>query len=111
MGSAVNGVSIVVSFVTLEAWKESRWLSWSSFRKLGLYNPVEDSTAYIRWLFNGLSSRWCLDCGLVRNSWSVKEPLAQLEFIEDKDSTAYIRWLFNGLISQWSLDFGLVRNS
>jgi hypothetical protein len=51
--------------------------SWLGYR-------VEDSTAYIRWLFfSGLSSRWCLDCGLVRNSWSVEETLAQLEFVQD----------------------------
>jgi hypothetical protein len=82
MGSSVNGLSISVLFVTFEAWKNRR-LNWKSYRTRGLCHPVEDSTAYIRWLFNGPISRWCLDCGLVRNSWSVEEPLAQREFVQD----------------------------
>jgi hypothetical protein len=103
MDSSVNGLSILVLFVTLEAWKNRR-LNWKSYRTRGLCHPVEDSTAYIRWLFNGPISRWCLDCGLVRNSWSVEEPLAQLDFVKDSWFLQSSRRLNNvhSLALQWA---------
>jgi hypothetical protein len=50
VGSAVDDASIVGSFGTLEAWK-NHWLSWIPYGTRGLCNLIEDSTAYIRWLF------------------------------------------------------------
>jgi hypothetical protein len=57
VGSAVNGASIVCSFVTLAAWRSRRLSCCSSYRTRGLCNRVEDSTAYIRWPLS-------LHCGL-----------------------------------------------
>jgi hypothetical protein len=49
VGSAVEGASIVGSFVTLGAWKR-RWLSWSSYR-------TNDPTPHIVQAHNEFQSR------------------------------------------------------